>query len=68
MNAGPGEHARYRDRDIFTLSTGIESLYREKEDEDAVLWQMMVDVPLEQMTIIADKIRPFDDHARQPQR
>jgi hypothetical protein len=26
------------------------------------------EVPLEQMTIIADKIRPFDDHARNPQR
>lgn len=40
---GPGEHARYRDRDIFTLSAALESLYREKEGEDADLWHMMVD-------------------------
>ena len=40
---GPGEHARYRDRDIFTLSAALESFYKKKEGEDADLWQMMVD-------------------------
>ena len=40
---GPGEHARYRDRDIFVGSAALESLLREKEGEDADLWQMMVD-------------------------
>ena len=40
---GPGEHARYRDRDIFTLSAALESLHKKKEGADADLWQMMVD-------------------------
>ena len=40
---GPGEHARYRDRDIFTLSAALESLLKKKEGPDADLWQMMVD-------------------------
>jgi len=40
---GPGEHARYRDRDIFTLSAAIDGLYREKEGESADYWQMMLD-------------------------
>ena len=40
---GPGEHARYRDRDIFVGSAALESLLREKEGDDADLWQMMVD-------------------------
>ena len=40
---GPGENARYRDRDIFTLSAALESLLKKKEGPDADLWQMMVD-------------------------
>ena len=40
---GPGEHARYRDRDIFVGSAALEALLREKEGEGANLWQMMVD-------------------------
>jgi hypothetical protein len=40
---GPGTYARYRDRDIFTLSAALESLYKQREGEDADLWQMMVD-------------------------
>ena len=40
---GPGEYARYRDRDIFVGSAALEALLREKEGEDADLWQMMVD-------------------------
>lgn len=40
---GPGEHARYRDRDIFMGSVALEALLREREGEDADLWQMMVD-------------------------
>jgi hypothetical protein len=40
---GPGKHARYRDRDIFTLSAALESLLKKKEGPDADLWQMMVD-------------------------
>ncbi len=40
---GPGEHARYRDRDIFTLSAALESLYKQKEGPDADIWQMMLD-------------------------
>ena len=40
---GPGEYARYRDRDIFTGSAAMESLLRSKEGPDADLWQMMVD-------------------------
>ena len=30
---GPGEHARYRDRDIFTLSAALESFYKKKEGD-----------------------------------
>ena len=40
---GPGEHARYRDRDIFAGAAALEALLRDKEGEDADLWQMMVD-------------------------
>lgn len=40
---GPGENARYRDRDIFTLSAAMESLYKKKEGADADLWRMMQD-------------------------
>jgi len=40
---GPGEHARYRDRDTLTLAAALDSLYREKEGEDADLWGMMLD-------------------------
>jgi len=40
---GPGEYARYRDRDIFTLYAALESLLKKKEGPDADLWQMMVD-------------------------
>jgi len=40
---GPGEIPRYRDRDIFVAATALANLYREKEGEDADLWQMMLD-------------------------
>lgn len=40
---GPGEFARYRDPDIFTLAAALDSLYRIKEGEDADLWNMMVE-------------------------
>ena len=40
---GPGEHARYRDRDIVMLAAALDSLYRKKEGKDADLWQMMLD-------------------------
>ena len=40
---GPGEHARYRDRDIVLLAAALDSLYRKKEGGDADLWQMMLD-------------------------
>jgi len=40
---GPGRYARYRDRDIFTLSAALESLYRKKEGRDADIWRMMQD-------------------------
>jgi len=40
---GPGEVARYRDRDIFVLAAALDSLYRQKEGEDADIWQMMLD-------------------------
>jgi len=40
---GPGEHGRYRDRDIFVGSAALEALLREKEGADADLWEMMVD-------------------------
>jgi len=40
---GPGEVARYRDRDIFVSAAALDSLYRSKEGDDADLWQMMLD-------------------------
>jgi len=40
---GPGEFARYRDRDIFTLSAALDSLYKRREGKGADLWQMMLD-------------------------
>ncbi len=40
---GPGVHARYRDRDIFTLSAALAALYRQREGSDASIWQMMMD-------------------------
>jgi CubicO group peptidase (beta-lactamase class C family) len=40
---GPGEVARYRDRDIFVGAATLDSLYRSKEGDDADLWQMMLD-------------------------
>jgi len=40
---GPGEHARYRDRDIFIGAAALEALFREKEGDHADLWQMMVE-------------------------
>jgi hypothetical protein len=40
---GPGEVARYRDRDIFVAAAALDSLYRSKEGDDADLWQMMLD-------------------------
>ena len=40
---GPGEHGRYRDRDIFVGSAALEALLREREGADADLWEMMVD-------------------------
>lgn len=40
---GPGEVARYRDRDIFVAAAALDSLYRSKEGDDANLWQMMLD-------------------------
>jgi CubicO group peptidase (beta-lactamase class C family) len=40
---GPGEVARYRDRDIFIGAAALANLYRIKEGNDADLWQMMLD-------------------------
>ena len=40
---GPGEVARYRDRDIFVGAVAMANLYRSKEGDDADLWQMMLD-------------------------
>jgi len=40
---GPGEVARYRDRDIFIGAVALANLYRSKEGRDADLWQMMQD-------------------------
>jgi len=40
---GPGEVARYRDRDIFVAAAALDNLYRSKEGDDADLWQMMLD-------------------------
>ena len=40
---GPGEVARYRDRDIFVGAAALANLYRSKEGNDADIWQMMLD-------------------------
>ncbi len=40
---GPGEHVRYRDRDIFLLAAALSSLLKQKEGDDANLWTMLVD-------------------------
>lgn len=40
---GPGEIARYRDRDIYVLAAALDSLYRRKEGDNADMWQMMLD-------------------------
>ena len=40
---GPGEVARYRDRDIFVGAVALANLYRSKEGNDADLWQMLLD-------------------------
>lgn len=40
---GPGEVARYRDRDIYLLAAAMDGLYRQKEGENADMWQMMLD-------------------------
>jgi len=48
---GPGEVARYRDRDIFVAAAALDSLYRSKEGDDADLWQMMLDEVFEPIGI-----------------
>ena len=40
---GPGEHARYRDRDIYVLAAALDAFHKSKEGPDADLWQMMLD-------------------------
>ena len=40
---GPGEHVRYRDRDIFALSAAMDSLIKRREGPDADIWRMMVE-------------------------
>ena len=40
---GPGEHARYCDRNTFTLSAALDSLLKSREGESAHLWQMMTE-------------------------
>jgi len=40
---GPGEHARYRDRDTFTLSAAMDSLLKRREGPDASVWTMMLE-------------------------
>ncbi|MCH7821218.1 MAG: serine hydrolase [Proteobacteria bacterium] len=40
---GPGEHVRYRDRDIFLLAVALSSLLKQKEGDAANLWTMLVD-------------------------
>ncbi len=40
---GPGEHARYRDRDIVVLAAALDAFLKSKEGPDADLWQMMLD-------------------------
>jgi hypothetical protein len=40
---GPGEYARYRDRDIFVLSAALDSLYKRREGPSASVWEMMVE-------------------------
>jgi len=40
---GPGKVARYRDRDIFTLAAALDGLYRQREGDDADIWDMMLE-------------------------
>jgi hypothetical protein len=40
---GPGEQARYRDRDTFTLSAAVDSLFKRREGPDASVWKMMLE-------------------------
>jgi CubicO group peptidase (beta-lactamase class C family) len=40
---GSGEHARYCDRNTFTLAAALNSLLKSKEGEHANLWQMMTE-------------------------
>jgi hypothetical protein len=40
---GPGEHARYCDRNTFTLSAALDSLLKSREGENSSLWQMMTE-------------------------
>jgi hypothetical protein len=40
---GPGEHARYRDRDIFALSAAMDSLVKRREGPDADVWDIMME-------------------------
>lgn len=39
---GPGEHVRYRDRDIFLLAAALSHLLQQKEGPNANLWTMLV--------------------------
>jgi hypothetical protein len=39
---GPGEHARYRDRDLFLAGLAMQSIYRSKEgDHNLNVWEML---------------------------
>ncbi len=38
---GPGEHARYCDRNTFTLAAALDSLLKSREGENANLWRMI---------------------------
>jgi CubicO group peptidase (beta-lactamase class C family) len=40
---GPGEHARYRDRDIYVLAAALDAFLKSKEGPKANLWNMMQD-------------------------
>jgi CubicO group peptidase (beta-lactamase class C family) len=40
---GPGVHARYCDRDTFTLSAALDSLLKRREGRNASLWRMMTE-------------------------
>jgi hypothetical protein len=40
---GPGEQARYCDRNTFTLSAALDGFLKSREGQDADLWQMMTD-------------------------